>query len=239
MNKPLIMLTSREKSRAISWLLKDRFAVTEVTKEDVLKSIPVMLPSIVIIDSSISAEHDINLCKSIREMTDIPIIIVSREPGVEDIINGLNAGADDYISKPFNNKELAARIRAVLRRSILINDIIKLPLAEFNKGRKTITVDGKVTCLTKKEIELLWLLTSKPGKVFPREELLKTIWDYKYFDDTRVVDAYVKKTRKKMQVYGSQPWVIRTVFTVGFKLEIFTDEDQNDSGIKGATSCVC
>lgn len=223
MDKPQIMLASSEKGGNIISFLQKHLSVVEVTGEDVIKSIYVTHPDIVIISSSISAKYDISMCRSIRAVSNVPIIIISLDSTDEDIINGLNGGADDYLPKHFNNKELLARIATVLRRSVHEKYILQLPWAEINKFRKTLTIDGTVVHLTEREFELLWTLARRPGKVFTKEELLKEVWGFKHFDDSRVVSAYVQKIRKKLQMSGIRPLRIRTVCKVGFKLEVYTN----------------
>ena len=144
----------------------------------------------------------------------------------EDRIMGLELGADDYVSKPFNPRELVARVKAVLRRSPEVvleaqgSDVLNFPQLLINRQEYVVTSSGQTVQLTNKEMELLWHMASHPGRVFSREQLLESVWGYEYFGDTRTVDTHIKRIRQKLGVQPDTPWDIKTVWGVGYKFEV-------------------
>ena len=146
----------------------------------------------------------------------------------EDRIQGLELGADDYVSKPFNPRELVARVKAVLRRvpgkeeEQAGSDLIKFPNLMINRQEYVATSSGTSVQLTAKEMDLLWHMASHPGRVFSREQLLESIWGYEYFGDTRTVDTHIKRIRQKLGVKDDSLWDIKTVWGVGYKFEVHT-----------------
>ena len=158
-------------------------------------------------------------------MTDLPIIMVTAKDEDDDRIAGLEIGADDYITKPFNSREVVARVKAVLRRagtqekkgdaSRIVYDGLISDMEQYQ-----VTAFGtKMTCTTK-EMELLWCLASNPGKAFSRNQLLETIWGYSYYGDTRTVDTHIKRIRQKLNIPADSKWDITTIWGVGYKFEI-------------------
>ena len=141
-----------------------------------------------------------------------------------DRIMGLDIGADDYIVKPFSPGEVMARIRAILRRvDISVEDnqkIIQHPGLEINIADYEVKVNGYPVNLTKKEIEILWLLSTNPGKVFSRDNLLDSVWGYEYFGDARTVDTHIKRLRAKIDITDKTAWDIKTIWGVGYKFEV-------------------
>ncbi len=164
------------------------------------------------------------VCQEIRKKSNVPIIMITARGEDADRILGLDIGADDYIVKPFSPGEVMARIRAVLRRLDLSEDqkkdILQHPGLEINISDYDVKVDGHSVSLTKKEIEILWLLASNPGKVFTRDNLLASIWGYEYFGDARTVDTHIKRLRSKLNIPENFYWDVKTIWGVGYKFEV-------------------
>ena len=157
--------------------------------------------------------------EKLRSESTVPVIMLTAKGDTLDRIQGLELGADDYIPKPFEAKELLARIRAVLRRSATPGDEkeLRFPGLTISLDNYTVTLDGKQLDMPPKEIELLFFLASREGKVFTREQLLEQVWGFDFFGDSRTVDVHIKRIREKI---GERPeWEIKTVWGVGYKFE--------------------
>jgi DNA-binding response OmpR family regulator len=154
-------------------------------------------------------------------------MITARGEDFERIM-GLDIGADDYIVKPFSPGEVMARIRAVLRRIVRDDasgrQIFSYDSLTVNLDEYAVTVGGKPVPLTKKETEILWTLATNRNKVFSRDNLLESLWGYDYFGDTRTVDSHIKRLRAKLDEYAHEGWEIRTIWGVGYKFEVRSDE---------------
>ena len=162
------------------------------------------------------------VCAKIRETSKVPIIMLTAKSEVFDRIQGLEMGADDYIVKPFEMKELIARINAVLRRTEIPNDTSKR--LTFDKlvidlDSYELIVDGKKIDTPPKELELLYHLASTPNRVYTRNQLLDEVWGFDYFGDSRTVDVHIKRLREKIENVSSQ-WALKTVWGVGYKFEL-------------------
>ena len=165
------------------------------------------------------------LCRKIRENYYFPIIMLTARVAGEDKVRGLNLGADDYITKPFNSREVVARVKAVLRRagtqdkkgdaSRIVYDGLIIDMEQYQ-----VTAFGHKMTFTTKEMELLWCLASNPGKAFSRNQLLETIWGYSYYGDTRTVDTHIKRIRQKLNIPADAKWDITTIWGVGYKFEV-------------------
>lgn len=180
-------------------------------------------PDLVILDIMIPYMDGYEVCKQIRKTGNIPIIMLTARGEVIDKVLGLELGADDYIVKPFDPKELLARIKAVLRRT-QINEGIKeeklvFPGITIDKNEYTVTFQGNRLELPPKELELLYFLASRPNQVFTREQLLEKVWDYDYIGDSRTVDVHIKRLREKLHDDMGR-WEIKTVWGVGYKFEV-------------------
>ena len=167
------------------------------------------------------------VCREIRAKSDVPIIMLSAKGEVFDKVLGLELGADDYILKPFDSKELVARVKAVLRRfqpakpeAYASVDIkcVEYPGLIVNLSNYSVTYDGQQIDMPPKELELLYFLASSPNQVFTREQLLDNIWGYEYVGDTRTVDVHVKRLREKIK--DKPTWRIATVWGIGYKFEV-------------------
>lgn len=181
-------------------------------------------PVLILLDVMMPKIDGFEVCRQIRDTSNVPIIMITAKGEDGDRIMGLDIGADDYIVKPFSPAEVMARIRAVLRRIDVLEeetkDIIRLPGLEIDISSYEVMVNGENVNLTKKEIEILWLLAGNPGKVFSRDNLLDRVWGYDYFGDARTVDTHIKRLRSKIDFSQSLNWDIKTIWGVGYKFEI-------------------
>ena len=195
----------------------DGISAVEVFKE--------FLPDIVILDIMLPGIDGWQVCKEIRQINNVPIIMLSAKGETFDKVFGLELGADDYIVKPFKPKELIARVKAVLRRSGKVEkdaiEEVVYPNLILNKTTYTVKVDGKEVQMPPKELELLFILVSNPKKVYTREQLLEYIWGYNLPLDSRTVDVHIKRLREKIDDGSpNHPWSIKTVWGIGYKFDI-------------------
>lgn len=180
------------------------------------------MPDLVILDIMLPKKDGYEVCREIRKISNIPIIMLTAKGETFDKVLGLELGADDYIVKPFDPKELIARIKAVLRRTQgEVNDekVVVYPNLTVNLTTYEVKLEDKIIEMPPKEIELLYFLASHPNKVFTREQLLDHIWGYNFMGDTRTVDVHIKRIREKIEK-DKYPWRIKTVWGVGYKFEI-------------------
>ena len=180
-------------------------------------------PSLVLLDVMLPGLDGWGVCRAIRAESQTPIIMLTAKKKTEDKVNGLKQGADDYITKPFEMKEVLARIEAVLRRSGIEPEKSRRRL-EFDKlvidmDAFELTVDGKKVPTPPKEMELLYHLASTPNRVYTRNQLLDEVWGFDYFGDTRTVDVHIKRLREKLEGVSDQ-WDLKTVWSVGYKFEV-------------------
>ncbi|MEA5092643.1 MAG: response regulator transcription factor [Acidaminococcaceae bacterium] len=182
-------------------------------------------PDIMILDIMMPVLDGLEVCKQVRKISDMPIIMLTAKDDDDDRILGLETGADDYITKPFNTREVVARVKAVLRRSgqsvaVKGKEVLEFPNLMINLSEYRVIAFGKQVTFTAKEMELLWCLASNPGIVFSRNQLLETIWGYTYYGDTRTVDTHIKRVRHKLDIKKDSAWDILTVWGVGYKFEV-------------------
>ena len=184
-------------------------------------------PNMLLLDLMLPGIDGYQVCREIRAKSDVPIIMLSAKGEVFDKVLGLELGADDYILKPFDSKELVARVKAVLRRfqpakpeAYASVDIkcVEYPGLIVNLSNYSVTYDGNQIDIPPKELELLYFLASSPNQVFTREQLLDNIWGYEYVGDTRTVDVHVKRLREKIK--DKPTWRIATVWGIGYKFEV-------------------
>lgn len=184
-------------------------------------------PNMLLLDLMLPGIDGYQVCREIRAKSDVPIIMLSAKGEVFDKVLGLELGADDYILKPFDSKELVARVKAVLRRfqpakpeAYASVDIkcVEYPWLIVNLSNYSVTYDGQQIDMPPKELELLYFLASSPNQVFTREQLLDNIWGYEYVGDTRTVDVHVKRLREKIK--DKPTWRIATVWGIGYKFEV-------------------
>ena len=186
-------------------------------------------PDLILLDLMLPGMDGYQICREIRAKSDTPIITVSAKGEVFDKVLSFELGADDYIEKPFEPKELIARIKAVLRRckkkkkeEPVLNQsnnikLVSFPDLEINLTNYTVTYKGEYLEMPPKEIELLYFLASNPNQVFTRDQLLDNIWGYEYIGDTRTVDVHIKRIREKLP--DNETWRVFTVWGVGYKFE--------------------
>ncbi|WP_196593618.1 response regulator transcription factor [Pectinatus sottacetonis] len=186
---------------------------------------------IILLDIMMPKKDGFAVCREIRKSSNVPVIMITARGEDFERIMGLDIGADDYIVKPFSPAEVMARVRAVLRRMDTTSSdkkhILKYDTMVIDLDSYAVTIDEKDVSLTKKEIELLWLLASNYGKVFSRDNLLDSIWGYDYFGDTRTVDSHIKRLRAKLNTKSIYGKMIKTVWGVGYKFETAETEDEN------------
>ncbi|SEP01559.1 response regulator transcription factor [Propionispora vibrioides] len=208
------------------YLTQDGFAATEAADgAEALLKVQAVRPDLIILDIMMPVLDGIEVCRQIRKYSSVPIIMLTSRTQDDDRIMGLEIGADDYVAKPFNPKEVVARVKAVLRRTAVppqyeSSDILQFPELEINMAEHTITAFGQPVALANKEKEVLWQLALHAGKVLSREQLLELVWDYSYCGDTRTVDTHVKRLRKKLGAGPDSPWDIKTVWGIGYKFEV-------------------
>lgn len=207
------------------YLVKEGFEVASASRGDeavkMFKSDP---PSLMLLDVMLPGMDGWQVCREIRKVSNIPIIMLTAKDETFDKVLGLELGADDYIVKPFETKELVARIKAVLRRyqqsDATPDKEISFPGLTINISHYTVTYLGKELDMPPKELELLYFLASHAGSVFTREQLLEQVWGYDYFGDSRTVDVHVKRLRDKLSGSEQLGWSIKTVWSVGYKFEV-------------------
>jgi DNA-binding response OmpR family regulator len=179
-------------------------------------------PNIAVLDIMLPGMDGWQVCREIRKVSNIPIIMLTAKGETFDKVLGLELGADDYMVKPFDPKELIARVKAVLRRyehKDFDSQEIVYPNLVINKTNYTVKLNGKDLELPPKELELLYFLASNSNKVFTREQLLEHVWGFDFYGDSRTVDVHVKRLREKIEL-PDQIWQLKTVWGVGYKFEV-------------------
>ena len=207
------------------YLLKECFDTKIVNDgEAALTEYEAWQPNLILRDLMLPGIDGYQVCREIRTKSTVPIIILSAKGEVFDKVLGLELGADDFIIKPFDSKELVARVKAVLRRYQPVRteqapDIkcVEYPDLIINQTNYSVLYQGQNIDMPPKELELLYFLASSPNQVFTREQLLDHIWGYEYIGDTRTVDVHVKRLREKLK--GNDHWNIATVWGIGYKFE--------------------
>ena len=220
---------SRMRKLVRDFLVKDGYSVVEAADGE--EAVDVFMSdkdiSLIILDVMMPKLDGYGVAEEVRKMSDVPIIMLSAKGEVFDKVLGLELGADDYILKPFDSKELVARVKAVLRRfqpakpeAYASVDIkcVEYPGLIVNLSNYSVTYDGQQIDMPPKELELLYFLASSPNQVFTREQLLDNIWGYEYVGDTRTVDVHVKRLREKIK--DKPTWRIATVWGIGYKFEV-------------------
>lgn len=194
--------------------------------EDALKAFETYNPNLILLDLMLPGIDGYQVCREIRSKSNVPIIMLSAKGEIFDKVLGLELGADDYIMKPFDSKELVARVKAVLRRfqptkpDAPAADIkcVEYPDLVINLSNYSVLYHGQAIDMPPKELELLYFLAASPNQVFTREQLLDHIWGYEYIGDTRTVDVHVKRLREKIKDNNS--WSLATVWGIGYKFEV-------------------
>ena len=181
-------------------------------------------PDLVLLDVMMPVMDGWAVCRAIRSESQTPVIMLTAKAQVDDKVSGLRSGADDYITKPFEMREVLARIEAVLRRSDRSAPAAVVRRLTFDKltidmDAFELTVDGKKVDTPPKEMELLFYLASSPNRVYTRNQLLDEVWGFDYFGDSRTVDVHVKRLREKLETVTAN-WSLKTVWGVGYKFEV-------------------
>lgn len=194
--------------------------------EEALKVYEQYQPNLILLDLMLPGIDGYQVCREIRTKSNVPIIMLSAKGEIFDKVLGLELGADDYIMKPFDSKELVARVKAVLRRYQPSKPetpapnikCVEYPDLIINQTNYSVIYAGKNIDMPPKELELLYFLASSPNQVFTREQLLDHIWGYEYIGDTRTVDVHVKRIREKIKDH--ETWSLATVWSIGYKFEV-------------------
>ena len=192
------------------------------TGEEALQAFTRQPSDVVLIDIMLPGIDGFDVCRSIRRVSDVPIVMVTARADTHDVVAGLEAGADDYLTKPFAPKELSARIRALLRRARTIDlapTHLRFGDLEIIPDEGIVLRDNAEVHLTKTEFRMLVELASAPGRVFSREVLLERVWGYGYFGDGRLVDVHVRRLRMKVEVDPANPRHVMTIRGLGYKLQ--------------------
>ncbi len=206
------------------YIEKDGF--TAITANDGLTAVKLNeseRPDLILLDIMLPGLDGWQVCREIRKTSSVPIILVTAKGEVFDKVLGLELGADDYITKPFNTKEVVARIKAVLRRSTKESEHstkeVSFDKLKINLTNYELIVEGKSIDTPPKELELIYHLASNPNRVFTRDQLLDEVWGFDYYGDSRTVDVHVKRLREKLEGVSSN-WELKTVWGVGYKFEV-------------------
>ena len=212
----------------ISLYLTKEFYDTKIVYdgEEALRQFRLFSPNLILLDLMLPGIDGYQVCREIRQQSNVPIIMLSAKGEVFDKVLGLELGADDYIIKPFDSKELVARVKAVLRRyqptqtaqPKSAGKYVEYPDLVINLTNYSVVYKGKNVDMPPKELELLYFLASSPNQVFTREQLLDHIWGYEYIGDTRTVDVHIKRLREKIKDHAN--WAISTVWGIGYKFEV-------------------
>lgn len=199
--------------------------------ESALDAVKSFEPNLILLDLMLPGIDGYQVCREVRASSSIPIIMLSAKGEIFDKVLGLELGADDYMEKPFDTKEMVARVKAVLRRYKPASDPVKesvpaspqakvaqYPDLTINLTNYSVIYKGKVIEMPPKELELLYFLAASPNQVFTREQLLDQIWGYEYIGDTRTVDVHIKRLREKIRDH--EAWRLSTVWGIGYKFEV-------------------
>ena len=192
--------------------------------EAALKMFDTVNPDLILLDIMLPGLDGWQVCREVRKKSQVPIIMLTAKGETFDKVLGLELGADDYVVKPFDTKEIVARIKAVLRRVGQNNQASDIKEVRYDKlvvnmTRYELKVDGKVIDTPPKELELLFHLASNPNRVYTRDQLLDEVWGFEYYGDSRTIDVHVKRLREKLEGV-SDKWCLKTVWGVGYKFEV-------------------
>jgi DNA-binding response OmpR family regulator len=234
-NKQKILIVDDDENIAelISlYLTKECFETSIVYDgESALEAVKTFQPNLILLDLMLPGIDGYQVCREVRSTSSVPIIMLSAKGEIFDKVLGLELGADDYIEKPFDSKELVARVKAVLRRykplaatpAEEVPAAAKIKMVEYpdltiNLTNYSVVYKNKIIEMPPKELELLYFLASSPNQVFTREQLLDQIWGYEYIGDTRTVDVHIKRLREKIKDH--EAWRLSTVWGIGYKFEV-------------------
>ena len=204
------------------YLEKEGFAVTVANNgSDAISLIRQSRPDLMLLDIMMPVIDGWEVCRQVREFSTVPIIMLTAKGETFDKVMGLDLGADDYIVKPFDTKEVVARVKAVLRRAAPADaeGEVNFDKLTVNILKYELKVDGRQVDTPPKELELLYHLAKNPNRVFTRDQLLDEVWGFEYFGDSRTVDVHIKRLREKLEGVSEQ-WSLKTVWGVGYKFEV-------------------
>lgn len=192
--------------------------------EEAIVKFSALKPDLILLDIMLPTLDGWQVCREIRKKSNVPIIMLTAKGETFDKVLGLELGADDYVVKPFDTKEIIARCKAVLRRFGQTNGAAEVKEVVYDKlvvnmTRYELKVDGKVIDTPPKELELLFHLASNPNRVYTRDQLLDEVWGFEYYGDSRTIDVHVKRLREKLEGVSDQ-WSLKTVWGVGYKFEV-------------------
>ena len=206
------------------YLEKEGYEVTVETRGDeAVAAFQKNPPSLMLLDIMLPGMDGWQVCRAVRQTSNLPIIMLSAKDETFDKVLGLELGADDYVTKPFEGKELVARVKAVLRRSAPAEpekDTLSFPGLTISLEKYEVHFQGNVVEMPPKELEVLYFLAAHQNRVFTREQLLEQVWGFEFFGDSRTVDVHIKRLREKLQGSEALGWQIRTVWGVGYKFEV-------------------
>ena len=219
---PLIMVVDDDQDLAEMLgivLTGEGYEVNLVSRGDeVITAFETQAPDLVLLDVMLPGKDGVEVCKLIREKSMVPIVMLTAKGETDDVVKGLEAGADDYMIKPFNPQELLARLKVRLRRSGAVSGAgLRIGNVEIDQISHTILRNGDVIPLTRLEFDLLVALAKEPGRVFTREALLSEVWGYRPATDTRLVNVHIQRLRAKVEDDPEDPKIILTVRGVGYK----------------------
>jgi len=225
--KPLIYIVDDDAniSRLIRlYLEQEGYEVRQFLRGDeALAAFRQVEPALMLLDIMLPGMDGWEVCREVRAHSRLPIIMLSAKEDTFDKVKSLELGADDYITKPFDPQEMVARIKAVLRRSTgsaAVGEALRFPGLSVSLTSYEVVYDGKPVPMPPKELELLHFLALHQNQVFTREQLLEKVWGFDYFGDSRTVDVHIKRLREKLPGSDRFGWVIRTVWSVGYKFEV-------------------
>ena len=225
--KILIVDDDSNIAELISLYLTKEFYEVQIVEdgEQALQVFDTFQPNLILLDLMLPGMDGYQVCREIRRRSNTPIIMLSAKGEVFDKVLGLELGADDYMIKPFDSKELVARVKAVLRRfnpspseATPIAKLVQYPDLIINQTNYSVIYRNERVDMPPKELELLYFLASSPNQVFTREQLLDHIWGYEYIGDTRTVDVHIKRLREKIKDHAD--WALTTVWGIGYKFEV-------------------
>ena len=227
--KILIVDDDNNIAELISLYLEKEMFETKIAEdgEEALELFESFQPNLILLDLMLPGKDGYQVCREVRAKKDTPIIMLSAKGETFDKVLGLELGADDYIIKPFDSKELVARVKAVLRRyqpaKVIPSTNTNIKMVEYkdltiNQTNYSVVYMGNTIDMPPKELELLYFLAASPNQVFTREQLLDHIWGYEYVGDTRTVDVHIKRLREKIKDHAN--WALSTVWGIGYKFEV-------------------
>ncbi len=225
--KILIVDDDSNIAELISLYLTKEFYEVQIVEdgEQALQVFDTFKPNLILLDLMLPGIDGYQVCREIRARSNTPIIMLSAKGEIFDKVLGLELGADDYMIKPFDSKELVARVKAVLRRfqptraeAAPSSKLVQYPDLIINQTNYSVIYKGHTVDMPPKELELLYFLASSPNQVFTREQLLDHIWGYEYIGDTRTVDVHIKRLREKIKDH--EAWRLATVWGIGYKFEV-------------------